>query len=200
EPMPGALTLPKNETLTLADRWILTRLHDTIERVTEALHGFDFGGAAETLWRFVWYEFCDWYVEATKLPENAPTRAAVLSFVWNDTMRLLHPIEPFISEEVWHALLHDGATIVTATWPDPLEVPVDREAEAAFSAVIRTAERVRRERAEAGLGPKDRHDDAEALGGVKLRAAPGVLAERYGKDAQRLRGEIERLEKKLANE
>ncbi|HKE36657.1 MAG TPA: valine--tRNA ligase, partial [Candidatus Baltobacteraceae bacterium] len=108
EPMPGALTLPKTESLTLADRWILVRLHDAIERVTQALRTFDFGGAAETLWRFVWYEFCDWYLEATKLSENAPTRAAVLSFVWNNAMRLLHPIEPFITEEVWLSLPHDG--------------------------------------------------------------------------------------------
>lgn len=232
EGLPPPRTLPARGNLTLADRWILTRLHDTIRAVGQSLDRYDVGAAAETLWRFVWYEFCDWYVEATKRPENAPTRGAVLSFVWNDTMRLLHPIEPFVSEEVWRALPHDGATIVTATWPDPLEVPFDREAEAAFSDVIRTAERVRRERAEAGLGPKDHailevpqnlgeelaamvahfsraevvagpqlgRDAAEALAGVKLRAAPGVLAERYGKDAQRLRGEIERLEKKLANE
>ncbi|HEY1975599.1 MAG TPA: valine--tRNA ligase [Candidatus Baltobacteraceae bacterium] len=156
EPMPGALTLPKHATLTLADRWILARLHDTIERVTQAFTGYDFGSAAETLWRFVWYEFCDWYLEATKLPENAATRAGVLSFVWNNAMRLLHPIEPFITEEVWLSLPHDGETIMTATWPDALEVPVDRDAATLFELVREATERIRNLRADIGLQPKER--------------------------------------------
>ena len=116
----------------MADKWILTRLHDTIATVSERFDGFDFGNAADAIWRFVWYEFCDWYLEATKVAQNHATRAAVLSFVWNNAMRVLHPIAPFISEEVWLALPHDGVTIMTATWPDRLEVPVDRDAAAAF--------------------------------------------------------------------
>ncbi len=231
EPMPGALTLPKNETLTLADRWILTRLHATIERVTQALDGFDFGGAAETLWRFVWYEFCDWYLEATKLPENAATRSGVLSFVWNNAMRLLHPIEPFITEEVWLSLPHDGQTIMTATWPDPLEVPADRDAAALFEDVREATERIRNLRAEIGLQPKERvvlevpsnvapgiaallahlctgtvragapagDTLAQALAAVRPEAPKTVLEDRYRKEISRLRGEVERLERKLAN-
>ncbi|HZY98351.1 MAG TPA: valine--tRNA ligase, partial [Candidatus Baltobacteraceae bacterium] len=231
EAMPGALTLPKSESLTLADRWILATLHDTIARVTQALQTFDFGGAAETLWRFVWYEFCDWYLEATKLPENAPTRAGVLSFVWNNAMRLLHPIEPFITEEVWLSLPHDGQTIMTATWPDPLEVPVDREAAALFDDVREATERIRNLRAEIGLQPKERvvldvpvnvgpdvaallahlcagtvrtssaagHTVAQALASVKPEAPKNVLEERYRKEISRLRDEVERLERKLAN-
>jgi valyl-tRNA synthetase len=156
EGMPGALTLPKVTTLTLADRWILTRLHDTIVTVSESFDSFDFGGATESIWRFVWYEFCDWYVEATKAPENAATRTAVLSFVWNNAMRLLHPIAPFISEEVWLALPHDGQTVMTSTWPDPLEVPVDREAFAAFESLRAAVETIRNLRAEIGLQPKQR--------------------------------------------
>ena len=82
EGLPGALTLPKPERLTLADKWILTRLHDTIRpRSSASFDAFDFGVATETIWRFVWYEFCDWYLEATKEPGNLATRAAVLSFV-----------------------------------------------------------------------------------------------------------------------
>jgi len=231
EPMPGALTLPTSDALTLADRWILARLHDTIERVTSALAGYDFGAAAETLWRFVWYEFCDWYVEATKLPENAATRAGVLSFVWNNTMRLLHPIEPFITEEIWLSLPHDGQTIMTATWPDPLEVPVDREAAALFESVRDATERIRNLRADVGLQPKERvlldvpsnvpgnvaallahlcagtvrtsrpagDTPAQALTAVKPEAPKNVLEDRYRKEISRLRDEVERLERKLAN-
>jgi valyl-tRNA synthetase len=119
------------------------------------LNAFDFGNASEALWRFLWYEFCDWYVEATKAPGNRATRAAVLSYVWNAAMRLLHPIAPFITEEVWLALPHDGETIVTANWPDPLEVPDFPEDARGFVALQRTVERVRNVRAEMGLNPKD---------------------------------------------
>ncbi len=154
EGLPRAMTLPKPSELTLADRWILTRLHDTIEEMSRLFDAFDFGNAAETIWRFVWYEFCDWYLEATKAEPNRATRAAVMSFVWNNAMRLLHPIAPFITEEVWLALPHDGATIMTATWPDPFEVPVERAAADAFAALQRTVERVRNLRSEMGLAPK----------------------------------------------
>ncbi len=154
EGLPRAMTLPKTDALTLADAWILTRLHETIVAVTDAFDRFDFGGAAETIWRFVWYEFCDWYLEATKAAENADTRASVLSFVWNNTMRLLHPIAPFISEEVWLALPHDGVTIMTATWPDRNEVPVDADAARAFMSLQETVERIRNLRSEIGLAPR----------------------------------------------
>jgi valyl-tRNA synthetase len=95
-------------------------------------------------------------VEATKADGNRSSRAAVLSFVWNHAMRLLHPISPFISEEVWLALPHDGPTIVTANWPDPLEIPTFVDDARNFETVERTVERVRNLRAELGLHPKER--------------------------------------------
>ncbi len=156
EGLPPAMTLPAAGELTLADRWILTRLRQTVLRMGALLDAYDFGGAAETIWRFLWYEFCDWYLEATKEEENRKTRAAVLSFAWNNAMRLLHPIAPFISEEVWLALPHDGPTVVTATWPDPLEIPAFASDAERFEAVKRAVERVRNLRAELGLHPKER--------------------------------------------
>ncbi|HEY2473612.1 MAG TPA: valine--tRNA ligase [Candidatus Cybelea sp.] len=156
EGLPPATTLPASGALTLADQWILTRLRETAGRMSELFNSYDFGNATETIWRFLWYEYCDWYVEATKAQRNQPTRAAVLSFVWNNAMRLLHPIAPFISEEIWLALPHDGPTIVTATWPDPLEIPAFHEAARDFAGLMRTVERVRNLRAETGLHPKER--------------------------------------------
>jgi len=231
EGLPGALTLPPMTWLTVADRWILARLHETIERLGRAFDGFDMGDATETIWRFIWHEFCDWYLEATKMSENHATRAAVLSFVWNNAMRLLHPISPFISEEVWLAIPHDGQTIMTATWPDPLEIPLDGQAAEEFEGVRRTTERVRNVRATIGLHPKERilidvpanvapplaaavahftmasvnvidaagASQAQALAAISARAPRDVLFERYRKDAERLRGEVARLERKLAN-
>ncbi len=231
EKLPGALRLPPSSALTEADAWILVRLHETAVRVARALDGFDMGEAAETIWRFIWHEFCDVYVEATKVEDNRATRAAVLSFVWNNAMRLLHPIAPFISEEVWLAIPHDGQTIMTASWPDPLEIPADDAAAATFDALAHAAERVRALRATIGLHPKERIDvevprnvparvastlahlasaevryvDAsggsipDALAHVVARAPHRLLFERYRKDADRLRGEVERLERKLGN-
>jgi valyl-tRNA synthetase len=206
-------------------------LHDTIVAVSDHFDGFDFGNAADAIWRFVWYEFCDWYVEATKVPENHGTRAAVLSFVWNNAMRLLHPIAPFISEEVWLALPHDGVTIMTATWPDRLEVRVDREAAAAFETQMAASEEIRRQKAalelplssrpatrvpgdlsQAALGAISTYSppisgstiqiDVNLRGGISgiaVEAPATLLLERYRKDAVRLRREVERSEKTLAN-
>lgn len=189
EPLPRALSLPPTDALTLADRWILTRLHHTIVDVSKALDGYDFGDATETVWRFWWYELCDWYLEASKAPANHATRGAVLSFVLNNALRLLHPMAPFVTEELWLALPHDGATIMTATWPDRLEVPCDSEAAAAFDAVRRTVERLRNERAENGIADRTRihvvlPGGAEPLRGLRdlvlhlCNAAAGAEGER----------------------
>jgi valyl-tRNA synthetase len=231
EGLPPALTLPAVTSLTFADRWILFRLHETVVQVGKLLDAFDMGNATESVWRFIWYEFCDWYVEATKAEHAHVSRAAVLSFVWNNAMRLLHPIAPFISEEVWLALPHDGQSVMTAAWPDALEIPVDRDAARTFELVRRTAERLRNVRAETGLQPKERlmldlpanlpdaiagllahfatasvtrvgpagNGVEETLAEVTARAPHAVLFERYKKDAQRLRNEVERLERKLEN-
>jgi valyl-tRNA synthetase len=233
EGLPRAMTLPPVDTMTIADKWMLTRLHDTAKAVSEAFDAYDFGLAAETLWRFVWYELCDWYVEATKDESAHATRGAVLSFVLNNAMRLLHPIEPFITEEVWLTIPHDGQTIVTASWPDLADIPVDRQAAKDFEALQRAVERLRNLRAEIGLQPRDVlplevpaavpdalvtllatytagkaqkvesvHGEslAEALGRVAGLAPADLLAERYKKEAVRLRSEVQRGQGKLANE
>ncbi len=232
EGLPPAMTLPAESALTLADRWILTRLRETIVRMGALFDAYDFGNATETIWRFLWYEFCDWYVEATKAEENRATRSAVLSFVWNGAMRLLHPLAPFISEEIWLALPHDGESIVTANWPDPLEVPESAAAARDFESIVAAVERLRNQRAEIGLHPRERavcevpanlRDDAaalltlyagadldrtgdatetleEALGAVRLRASAALLEERYRKALAHLQSEIDRGERKLANE
>jgi valyl-tRNA synthetase len=158
EGLPQPMTLPSPAALTLADRWILTRLRETVVQMSDLLNRFDFGNASEAMWRFIWYAFCDWYLEATKAEGNRATRAAVLSYVWNAAMRLLHPIAPFISEEVWLALPHDGETIVTANWPDPLEIPVFEDAAGEFALLQRSVEKVRNLRSEMGLHPRERVD------------------------------------------
>jgi valyl-tRNA synthetase len=155
EGLPGAGVLPPAQKLTLADRWILTELRRTVETVTRAYDGFEFGVAADALLQFGWYTFCDWYVEATKAPSQRETRAAVLSFVLNAFVRAMHPIAPFVTEEIWLTLPHDGATIVTASWPDLAEIPAFPEDAETFRAVIEKVEQLRNARSEWGIAPRE---------------------------------------------
>ncbi|MBV9276921.1 MAG: valine--tRNA ligase [Candidatus Eremiobacteraeota bacterium] len=230
ETLPAPLQLPATDQFSLAERWILTRLQATAHSVAAGLNAYDFGSVAETLWRFIWYDMCDWYVEAAKIP--TPSRAAVISFVLNTAMRLLHPIEPFITEEVWLALPHDGESIMTASWPDAAEIPSDPASATRFEALQRTVERLRNLRADIGLAPSARlkiqvpsslpqemlelllwyvRGDAEltdvtaasleeALGAVSADAPRGVLLERYRKEAAHLQSEIERVQRKLSDQ
>ncbi len=156
EGLPGATVLPPREALTLADRWILTELRRTVETVTRAYDTFEFGVAADALLQFGWYTFCDWYLELTKAPGQERTRGAVLSFVLNAFVRAMHPIAPFVTEEIWLHLPHDGATIVTASWPDVAEIPAFAEDAARFATFTALVERLRNARAEAGIGPKEK--------------------------------------------
>ncbi len=155
EGLPRASALPPADALTYADKWILTELRACIGAVTDALDGFAMGTAADALVDFGWYKLCDWYLESTKHDGQAATRAAVLSYVLNTLVRALHPIEPFITEEIWQQLPHDGRTIVTASWPDPAEIPEFPAQAATYAAFMSDVVRIRNARAEAQLRPSD---------------------------------------------
>ncbi|MBD5635541.1 MAG: class I tRNA ligase family protein, partial [Candidatus Eremiobacteraeota bacterium] len=154
EGLPRAGLLPPAAQLSLADRWLLAGLRRTIERVKKAFDDYEFGLAADTLLDFIWYQYCDWYIEATKVPTSS--RAAVLSYALNALVRLLHPIAPFVTEEIWQALPHDGKTIVTASWPDPEEVPADVAAFERYESLKGVVAKVRDLRAELGIAPRER--------------------------------------------
>jgi len=147
--------LPQRDALTLADKWILTELRACVATVERAYDGFQFGVAADALLQFGWYTFCNWYVEATKAAGQEATRAAVLSFVLNAFVRAMHPIAPFVTEEIWLTLPHDGETIVTASWPDLAEIPAFEADAAAFRAVVAKVEELRNARADWEIAPKD---------------------------------------------
>jgi valyl-tRNA synthetase len=142
-------------TLTLADRWILSRCEQTVAGVTENLENFELGEAARMLYEFIWNEFCDWYIEMAKArlynKEGASGRTdaqAVLCTVLEKTMRLLHPFMPFISEEIRSHLpgVNDG--IVRSAWPQVDKACIDEQAEAEMALVMETVKAVRNMRAE----------------------------------------------------
>jgi len=163
EGLPRASLLPPADQLTIADKWVLTQLHACVTDVTRGFDTYDLGPAAQRLHDFGWYTVCDWYLESTKAESQKPTRAAVLSFVLNTLMRALHPIAPFVTEEIWQHLPHDGATIVTASWPDVAEIPTFPAEAAMYDAFIAAIDRIRNARAELELKPSER---------VRVRSAP----------------------------
>ena len=120
--------------LDLAGRWILRRLAELVTDVNEALEGYRFNEAAGVLYQFFWHEFCDWYLEIAKLSlygEHKDAKRltqAVLVKVMDVSMRLMHPIIPFITEEIWQKLPVAGESIMVASWPEQEEMigtPVD---------------------------------------------------------------------------
>jgi len=117
------------EALSIADRWILSRLDRTIDEVQTALEEYHFDDAAQTLYDFIWHEFCDWYIELVKdvlyeSDDDAPERRAaqtVLTTVLETSLRLMHPFTPYVTEEIWQELPKAGEvpdSIMIAPWPE----------------------------------------------------------------------------------
>jgi len=139
---------------SVADKWILTRLNETIETVTRLSDRYEFGEVGRVLYNFIWDDFCDWYIEMAKLPlygedEVAKlTTRSVLAYVLDNTMRLLHPFMPFITEEIWQNLPHQGESITTASWPTVKEDLTHVQAAADMKLLVEIIRSVRNIRAE----------------------------------------------------
>ena len=148
-------------TLTLADRWILSRTEGAVTEATKALEQFRLDEAAKRCFEFAWGELADWYVETVKprlAARDASARAAsaVLLHSWDTVLRLLHPIVPFITEELWQKLpgRRSGELLITAPWPSPETRRIDTRVEAEFGAVQQAITAIRNIRAEYRVSPK----------------------------------------------
>lgn len=139
---------------TLQDRWILTRLNQTVEQVTELFDRFEFGEAGRILYNFIWDDFCDWYIEMSKEvlygedEEQKRLTRSILVYTLDQILRLLHPIMPFVTEEIWQALPHEGESIVVAKYPVVHEELNDEQAVKAMDMLIELIRAVRNIRAE----------------------------------------------------
>ncbi|MDI6603855.1 MAG: valine--tRNA ligase [Thermoanaerobacteraceae bacterium] len=117
-------TVLYTENMTLADKWILTRLNNVVKEVTENLDKYELGIAAGKLYDFVWSEFCDWYIELSKPVlygddfQAKRVTKSILRYVLDDILRLLHPFMPFITEEIWQNIPHNGESIMVSKWPE----------------------------------------------------------------------------------
>lgn len=145
------LTLEK----TIADKWILARLNETVSQVTELFEKFEFGEAGRQLYSFIWDDYCDWYIEMSKellvqgTDAQKQATKSVLVHVLDQTLRLLHPIMPFVTEEIWTHIPHEGGSIVRADYPIVNEDFQDPEAIRNMEMLIDLIRSVRTIRSEA---------------------------------------------------
>ena len=149
--------VPKN--LAIEDKWIISKYNDLVKDVTDSLEKFELGLAVQKLYDFIWDVFCDWYIEIAKIRLNGEELAAkatvkaVLVYVMSNTLKLLHPFMPFITEEIWQTLPHDGDSIMISEWPvfsDELSFKAD---EAEMEKVMTAIKAVRNRRAEMNVPP-----------------------------------------------
>src|SRR3989441_4956729 len=153
-----AIDAVDRRSLTLADRWILSRGQAVIRQATASLEQFRLDEAAKRCFEFVWNELADWYVEAVKPRLDDPAAKAVLAYCFDLSLRLLHPIVPFITEELWQKLPGRKAheLLVTAQWPAPRPELEDPRADQEFARVKTAIEQIRSIRAEYRVAPKTR--------------------------------------------
>lgn len=139
---------------TYVDRWILTRLNQVIEKVNELFEKFEFGEVGRLLYHFIWDEFCDWYIEMSKETLTGSdevakhTTRSVLLHTLDQILRLLHPIMPFVTEEIWQQLPHHGSSIVVAAYPTVDHSQIDETAAASIKQFIELVRAVRTIRTE----------------------------------------------------
>ena len=156
------LTIDKNELpekLEIEDKWILSKLNDVIKEVCDNMDSFELGVAAGKIYDFIWDSFCDWYIELTKPRLNGGDEQSSLSaqkvllYVLTDILKLLHPFMPFISEEIWQALPHEGEALMTERYPEFKEELYFPEDEQNFEMVMTAIKAVRARRAEMNVPP-----------------------------------------------
>ena len=147
------------EKLALEDKWILTKFNNVVKEVTDNLDKFELGIAVQKLYDFIWDVLCDWYIEICKIRlssediELKKTARAVLVYVMSNTLKLLHPFMPFITEEIWQTLPHDGESIMVSPWPVYDENYVFTADEENMEHIMTAVRAVRNRRAEMNVPP-----------------------------------------------
>ena len=147
------------ETLETEDKWILSKLNRVVKEVCDNMDSFELGVAAGKIYDFIWDDYCDWYIELTKPRLNGDNEAAkesaqrVLLYVLVEILKLLHPFMPFITEEIWQALPHEGDALMMQSYPEYSEALNFPEDEANFGMVMDAIKAVRARRSEMNVPP-----------------------------------------------
>ena len=160
------MNLPENEpapyipqALAIEDKWILSQYNTLVSGVTDSLEKFELGMAVQKLYDFIWDVFCDWYIEIAKIrlnsddEEKKATARAVLVYVMSNTLKLLHPFMPFITEEIWQTLPHTGESIMISDWPKADSALNFAAEEDEMSRIMTAIKAVRNRRAEMNVAP-----------------------------------------------
>ena len=179
----------------LEERWILARIESTRERLEELLARFDFTHAVDELYHLTFDDFCDWYAEAIKprLREGDPDAAATALAALERLLKLLHPVLPHVTEEIWSHLPARGSRLIVSAWPEPLEARVEAGALERVQAAATTFRR-------SGVLPAKLDDDERRIFDAVVRPERARGNGNVEAERARLRQEIERAEGKLANE
>ncbi len=171
------------EKLELEDQWILSKLNTLVREVTDNMDAYELGVASAKVYDFIWDNYCDWYIELTKSHLNGTDEQAkrnaqnVLCYVLIETLKLLHPFMPFITEEIWQALPHEGDFLMKAQWPewnDALAFPAEEEA---MNLIIEAITAIRARRNEMNVAPSKKvHYTIAAAQGDVFRAGVPFFA------------------------
>ena len=150
--------LPALDKLRLEDRWILHAYNELVREVTENLDKYELGIAVSKLYDFIWDSFCDWYIELVKPRfseegESNQTAQQMLTYVLSNTLKLLHPFMPFITEEIWQALPHEGESIMISAFPEYNEAYRNEGAEADMRMIMDSIKGIRNVRSEMNVPP-----------------------------------------------
>ena len=172
--------LPALDKLEIADKWVLSKLNTLIAEVTENLEKYELGVAVQKVYDFIWDTYCDWYIELTKARlysedfERKQTAIQVLVYVLDQILRLLHPFMPFITEEIWQSIPHEGDALIAAKWPEYREDLAFKAEESHMESVMDAIRAIRNRRAEMNVPPSRK----AAL--YVLTSKPQVYAEGEG--------------------
>ncbi len=151
--------LPETSKLEIADKWVLSKLNTLITEVTENMEKYELGVAVQKIYDFIWDTYCDWYIELTKArlydqdADRKQTAIGVLVYVLDQILRLLHPFMPFITEEIWQSLPHEGDALIVAQWPEYSEALNFKAEEAVMESVMDAIRAIRNRRAEMNVPP-----------------------------------------------
>ena len=158
-PEDAKTELPPLENLEIADKWVLSKLNTLIAEVTENLEKYEMGMAVHKLYDFIWDTYCDWYIELTKArlysedAERKQTALQVLVYVLDQILRLLHPFMPFITEEIWQSIPHEGEALIVAKWPEYREDLAFKTEEDHMESVMGAIRAIRARRTEMNVPP-----------------------------------------------
>ena len=151
--------LPVAEKLEIADKWVLSKLNSLIAEVTENMESYELGVAIQKIYDFIWDIYCDWYIEMTKArlfaddAERKHTATSVLVYVLDQVLRLLHPYMPFITEEIWQSIPHQGDALIVAAWPEYQAALAFKQEEDAMESVMAAIRAIRNRRTEMNVPP-----------------------------------------------